>query len=110
MIINLQPALLASLGNFQVPAGNMASAHTLAELLAALTPAATIPTGAKVALLQAQAQNIRYTDDGVLVPTASVGFLLSTTASAELFSSAQFNSLKLIQASSGAAMTVGFYG
>lgn len=110
MIINQQPALLASLGDFQVPASSIATAQTLAQLLAALTPAAVIPAGARVAVLQAQAQNIRYTTDGVLVPTATIGFLLVTTMPAEQFSSLQFNKLQLIQAASGAAMTVGFYG
>ena len=110
MIISQQPSLLSSLGNFQIPAGNLASAATLATLLAALSPAAVIPPGSKVVLLQSEAQNIRYTDDGVLAPTATVGFLLFVTQAPVAFSSSQFNLLKLIQATSGGILNVGFYG
>ena len=109
MIVSVQPALLGSLGNFQIPAGGLATAQTLAQLLAALSPSAVVPTGSQVVMVQSEAQVIRYRDDGV-APTATVGFQLPVSQPPVQFSMKQIASLLFIQATSGAIMNLGFYG
>ena len=58
-------------------------------------------------LLQAETQNIRFTDDGT-VPTASKGLILIAGALPFLYDG-NLPALQFIQAASGAVLNVSFY-
>lgn len=66
----------------------------------------TVPTGATFALIQAQTQNVRWTDDGSN-PTASVGMLLATGAPSQFSSS--LSVLKFIQTTASAVLNISYY-
>ena len=76
--------------------------------LALLSLLAAATAGAQHVLLQAEAQNIRYRDDGV-DPTATVGMLLIANTIYEL-SVAQIARMKFIQAAASAILNITFYG
>ena len=67
----------------------------------------TVPPGANFALIQAEAQNVRWRDDGV-APTTTVGMLMLTTDKAMEYSG-PLGSLKLIAATAGAIVNVSYY-
>jgi hypothetical protein len=64
--------------------------------------ALTVPTGATVAVIQAEAYQVRMRDDGTN-PTASVGFLIPTGAGGEMIYTGDLASVKLIDTSAGAS-------
>lgn len=64
-----------------------------------------IPNGAKKVLIQAEAQNVRYRDDGT-DPTATVGMLLAAGSTLEY--TGPMSSLKFIEAASGAKLNIIF--
>ena len=68
--------------------------------------ALTVPTGAHFAIIQAEAQNVRWRDDGT-DPTASVGMLL--VADQDIFYSGNLNNIRFFEASSGAILNVTYY-
>lgn len=68
----------------------------------------TIPAGATVAIIQAEAQNIRWRDDGP-VPTSTVGMLIFATDTRGLPYVGNLANIKLIQATSGAIANVAYY-
>ena len=74
--------------------------------LSAPAKALTIPTGAIVAVLQAEAQNIRFRDDGP-DPTAAIGQLLF--ASQSIVYTGELSVLKFIEATPGAILNVLYY-
>lgn len=65
-----------------------------------------IPVGANFAVVQPEAQAIRYRDDGT-APTSSVGMPLAVGAS--LYYAGALSSLRVISATSGAKLNVLFY-
>lgn len=75
--------------------------------LAALGPSAAIPTGADVAYVQCETNNVRWRDDGTN-PTASVGMLL-LVGSILVLTKGQWNSFKLIEVAASATINVTFY-
>ena len=64
--------------------------------------ALTVPTGATVAVIQAETNVVRMRDDGT-DPTASVGFLIPTGAGGEMIYSGDLSAVKLIDTSAGAS-------
>lgn len=66
-----------------------------------------IPPGANYALIQTEAQNVRWRDDGI-APTATVGMLMQTTDKPLEYSGPLAN-IQLIAAVSGAIVDVSFY-
>lgn len=77
-----------------------------ASLLGALVGG--IPAGTEQVLVQAEAQNVRYRDDGT-APTAAVGMLLVVNTVYTL-SVAQLGVAKVIEAAASAKLNVTFYG
>lgn len=69
----------------------------------------TVPTGARFVLLRAEAQDIRWRDDGT-DPTATVGQLLKAGDTAVFEYGGNLKALKAIAASPGAILNASFYG
>ena len=68
----------------------------------------TVPGGTTHVLLKAEAQNVRWRDDGT-APTSTVGMLMTTTDQPFLYSG-PMSALQFIQATAGAILNVAFYG
>ncbi len=68
--------------------------------------ALTVPSSARLALIQASVQNVRWRDDGTN-PTASVGNVI--TADSILWYTADPRNLKFIEETSGAKLNVSYY-
>ena len=68
--------------------------------------ALTVPSGATIAVVQAEGADVRWRDDGT-APTASVGMLLP--AGAERVFDAGLAAVRLIQTASGATANVSYY-
>lgn len=66
----------------------------------------TVPAGTRLTLIQAEAQAVRWRDDGV-EPTASVGMLLS--AGQTLVYNGNPTAIKVIETTATAAVNVTFY-
>jgi hypothetical protein len=88
------PGNLTALGYQQVT--SLASASAL-----------TVPTGATVALIQAETQSIRWRDDGTN-PTTSVGMVLS--AGETMFFTGSLSGFKAIEVSASAKLNISCYG
>lgn len=67
----------------------------------------SIPANASYAMIQAEAQNLRWRDDGT-APNATVGMLLP--AGAELEYNGNLAKLQLIAATAGAICDIAYYG
>jgi hypothetical protein len=67
----------------------------------------TPPSGAVFALIQAEAQNIRWRDDGTN-PTTTVGMILPS--SSELQYNGNLTAIKFIAATAGAIANISYYG
>jgi hypothetical protein len=72
--------------------------------VATALPAA--PAGTKVALIQAEAQNVRWRDDGVN-PTAATGMVM--TAGDSMIYSGDLSAIRFIESVVGANLNVTFY-
>lgn len=70
--------------------------------------ALTVPTGARIALLRAETQDVRWRDDGTS-PTATDGMLLATTDDIVVYVGALAD-LELIETSASATVHVSYYG
>lgn len=66
----------------------------------------SIPTGAKVALLQAEQQAVRFRCDGVN-PTASVGLIL--TEGQLVFINTPLENVRVIEATAGAKLNIQYF-
>lgn len=66
----------------------------------------TVPDGTVLAIIQSEAQSVRWRDDGTN-PTASVGMLLETGNS--IVYNGGFAALKLIQTAASAKLNVSYY-
>lgn len=83
-----------------VPMGYQQITPTTATLL-------TVPTGATVALFQAEAQSIRFRDDGT-APSATAGMLVEAGL-APFEYSGTLSQVQVIQATSGGILDVSYY-
>lgn len=90
----------------QSPAGLIAKGYQQITSLSAAT-ALTVPSGATVALIQAESQSIRWRDDGT-DPTTSVGMLLS--AGESVFFTGSLSGFKAIEVSASAILNISYYG
>lgn len=80
------------------------------QILAAATAAAvglTIPSGATSAIIQAEAQDARWRDDGVN-PTAAIGMILKVASELVVNDEALAN-LKFINLTAGTILNVSYY-
>lgn len=68
--------------------------------------ALTVPSGARVALITCETQNVRWRDDGT-DPTASVGQLLTTGVG--LFYDGNLAAIKFIEVTASAKLNVCYY-
>lgn len=66
----------------------------------------TVPTGARLALLQCETQNVRWRDDGT-DPTATVGALLRTGT--DFWYSGKLSAMKFIETTASASLNVSYY-
>lgn len=69
----------------------------------------TVPAGTTYALIQAEAQNVRWRDDGT-APTASVGMVLLAGSDAYGFNGTQLAKVQFIQVTATAVLNVSYYG
>ena len=69
--------------------------------------ALTVPSGATVALIQAESQSIRWRDDGT-DPTTSVGMVLA--AGESLFFTGDLSAFKAIEITASAKLNISYYG
>lgn len=69
--------------------------------------ALTVPSGATVALIQAESQSIRWRDDGT-DPTASVGMPLAVGET--LFYTGSLSAIKVIEQTASAKLNISYYG
>ncbi len=67
----------------------------------------TIPPKAKLVILQAETQNVRWRDDGT-DPTASVGHIIE--AAGVFFYNGNFEEIEFIEVAASAKLNVSFYG
>ncbi|OWT68087.1 MULTISPECIES: hypothetical protein [unclassified Achromobacter] len=88
-------ATLTPKGYQQISSASLATAQ-------ALTP----PAGSRVALIQAEAQAMRWRDDGT-APTATVGMLVPAGGSLEY--NGDLTAIRLIAATAGAIANVTYY-
>lgn len=68
----------------------------------------TVPTGAGVAVIEVNTQNVRWRDDGT-DPTASVGILAKTTDEPFIYQG-DLSAIKFFEATAGAEINVAYYG
>lgn len=67
-----------------------------------------IPAGTESVLLQPEAQNVRYRDDGT-APTTGIGLILVANTLYE-FSPAQISRMQVIEVTATAKLNLAFYG
>ena len=67
----------------------------------------TVPTGAQIAWIQAESQNIRLRDDGT-APSATVGFIITTTD--PLRYDGDLRDVQLIEVTGSAKVNILYYG
>lgn len=67
-----------------------------------------IPPGSIVALVEAEAQAVRWRDDGT-PPTATVGMPIAVGGSMTFFGASQLMGLEFIEQTSGAKLNVSYY-
>lgn len=79
------------------------------QQLTSLSSAAalTVPSGATVALVQAESQSIRWRDDGT-DPTTTAGMVLS--AGESLFFTGSLAAFKAIEITASAKLNISYYG
>lgn len=86
--------------------GNCLGYQQITSLAAAA--ALTVPAGATMALVQAEAENVRWRDDGT-APTATVGMILFSTDDPQAFSGGQLRAAQFIALSAGSILNVSYY-
>ena len=70
--------------------------------------ALVVPVGATYALLQAEAQDVRWRDDGTN-PTTTVGMLLKAGQDPSGFTGDQIKAMLVIQSTAGAILNISYY-
>lgn len=73
----------------------------------ATSTALTVPASAQFALIQAEAQALRYRDDGV-APTAAIGMVLAVGDS--IWYTGDLVALRIIQVAASGIANVSYYG
>lgn len=68
----------------------------------------TVPNGARFALMTTEVQDVRMTDDGSTVPTASVGLLMKST-DGPLWYAGELGKVNLFNAVAGGLVKVAYY-
>lgn len=68
----------------------------------------SVPSGARMALIQAESQNVRWRDDGVN-PTASVGMVITSDSILLYTGEFQANKMKFIETTASAKLNISFY-
>ncbi|HMU86918.1 MAG TPA: hypothetical protein PKC11_04730 [Agitococcus sp.] len=66
----------------------------------------SVPSRARLVMIQAESQNVRWRDDGVN-PTASVGMVI--VANDTLFYTGDFSAIKFIEVTGSAKLNIIFY-
>lgn len=74
--------------------------------LSSAVPLPSIPAAAKLALIQAEAQTIRWRDDGTS-PTGTVGMMI--TATSMLLYTGHLSTFQMIEATAGAIANISYY-
>lgn len=69
----------------------------------------TVPAGARYVILRAEAQDVRWRDDGT-DPTATVGQLLKAGDTIAFEYGGNLKAIKFIQAAAGATLNASYYG
>lgn len=69
--------------------------------------ALTVPSGATVALIQAETKDVRWRDDGTN-PTTSVGMIIP--AGTSLFFTGSLSAFRVIETAASAKLNVSYYG
>ncbi|WP_186126361.1 hypothetical protein [Burkholderia gladioli] len=111
--------VVAILGSGAAGSTDQTSTNALAVVNATLTPkgyqqvtstgtafALAPPAGSRIALIQAEAQALRWRDDGT-APTTTVGMLLNAPNSVEY--DGNLSALRFIAATAGAILNVTYY-
>ena len=83
------------------------SAATLVAATLLSSCSGGIPTGANMILLGAEAQSVRWRDDGV-APTTAIGMVIISTQQPFLYSGT-LSKLQFINATAGSILNVSFY-
>lgn len=105
LVLCTTPALASS--GVQVVDGNWQPAGCLQiDDLSAVVGLGSVPAGSRFVLVQAEAQNIRWRDDGT-DPTAAIGMVLE--AGETLVYNGNLSSLEMIEAVAGAIVNACFY-
>lgn len=91
----------STIQGFLVPAG-----YEQVTSLGTAVGLASIPDGAKIALIQAESQSVRWRDDGT-VPTAAIGMVI--IANDTLLYSGVLSAIKFIQTAVSAKLNVTYY-
>ena len=89
-----------------VPAALTSKGYQQLTSLSAAT-ALTVPSGATVALIQAESQSIRWRDDGTN-PTPTVGMVLA--AGESVFFTGSLSAFKAIEITASAKLNISYYG
>ena len=93
----IKPGAYTPLGYQQITAGTLASATAL-----------TVPTGATIAVIEVEAANVRWRDDGTS-PTASVGMILSPNNVLTISGAAELAAIKFILQSGSPILDISYY-
>lgn len=96
MSVQVRDGILTALGYEQV------------TTLTSAVGLASIPDGARYALIQAEAQAVRYRDDGTN-PTSTVGMIIPSGGSV-WYTGQALQKLKFIEAAASAKLNVLYYG
>lgn len=94
------------LGHKQIT--NVSAAITLLPTLDLID--AKLRKTVRFARVQAEAQNVRWTDDGTTTPTASVGFVLAAGSTMTIDDLGAITKLQFIEVAASAKLNVSFYG
>ena len=68
--------------------------------------ALTVPTGARVALIQAVSQNVRWRDDGI-DPSAAIGIQLE--AGKDMFYTGSLSAIRFFEEAASAELNISYY-
>lgn len=76
------------------------------QITAAASTALSVPDGAKMAMIQPEAQNVRWRDDGT-APTTAIGMLI--VANDTLLYSGKLTAIRFIEVTATAKINVTYY-
>ena len=89
--------------------GPMVGSTQKLTLTTATATALTVPANAQMAIVSVETQAARFRDDGTS-PTASTGQPMAVGGAWTFEGNAELQALKFIEQSSGAVLTVSYYG